>query len=263
MGFMEKSFTDQRLAGWSSTCIRVWWMIMGCFPPPIERQAVQGFMYVAVEVADDVANMLVTCREFKVTAFNPRGASGGILPIATHLRLMAEAFVTIARRGVADDPAAAARARTRVDAAVQPFVDAINMVKRYTPENFAAIQLSHNHVIIESFLVRDMEVYIRAGSQFADDFHRVNFFPPASSAIPPASLPLFQHIRAYIQAGGVARAKGVYRQFARHGACRFGNRCTFSHKVANGKRKTDGRGSGGGDGKSRGGPAGALLSRLV
>lgn len=275
---MEKLFTDQRVSGWSSSCVRTWWVIMGCFPPPTERQVLQGYMYDAIEVTNEVANMLITCRDFRPTAFNPRGAVSGSLPMATNLKLMAEAVVTIAGRGVADDRAAAEATMERVDRVVCAFVEAINMVERHTRENFLAMQSDHNRGIIEYFLVKDMQEYVRSVSVLAEHIYRANPYPPATVVLPPSLLTTFPHIRTYIQAGRLINStvqgqtspprsstrtksgatsgawgggrKGTCRQFARDGNCRFGNRCVFTHKAPAGKRKPSG---GGGGGHSSGG----------
>ncbi|CAM9452542.1 unnamed protein product [Pylaiella littoralis] len=50
--------------------------------------------------------------------------------MATHLRLMAEAFITIARRGVVDDPSTAATCRAPVDTIARSFVSVVDLVEQ-------------------------------------------------------------------------------------------------------------------------------------
>lgn len=181
---MERLFIDQRVTGWGSSCVRACWVIMGCFPPPIDRQALQGYKHDAIEVTNEVPDMLVTCRDIRPTVFNSPGGSSGALPMATHLRLMAEAFVTIARRGVVDDPAAVEKCQLRVDPVVRAFIEAVNMVELYTRENFGAMQLDHNRAIIEFFLVKDVQAYVRSVSVFAEHIYRANPFRSTTGALP-------------------------------------------------------------------------------
>lgn len=104
---------------------------------------------------DEVGNVMITCRDLKPTAFNPRaGGSEEVFPIVTHFRLMAQAFVTIARRGMADNPVAAEKRPLRADAVARAFLDAINTVERQAREFFAAIQLPCAGVCTFRALVR-------------------------------------------------------------------------------------------------------------
>lgn len=91
-----------------------------------------------MEVTNKVAEMSVTCRDLRPVAFNARGAGSGVLPIVPHPRVM-ESFITIARRGVVDEPVAAETCRLPVDAVVHAFVDAKNMVEWRTRENLSAM----------------------------------------------------------------------------------------------------------------------------
>ncbi|CAM9554992.1 unnamed protein product [Ectocarpus fasciculatus] len=95
---MEKLISDQRVNAWSSANSRMWWMVMGCFPPKLEKPSLQGLMHDSIEVTDKAADMLLNFRGFDPAAFAPSGAGGERIPIATHLTLMAGAFITIARR---------------------------------------------------------------------------------------------------------------------------------------------------------------------
>ncbi|CAN0271714.1 unnamed protein product, partial [Pylaiella littoralis] len=83
---MEKLFTDQRVAGWS-TRERTAVVDSGrVLPPPIERRSLQGYMFDAIEVTSEVADSLLRCCDFRPSAFSPRAAPSSTIPMATHLR---------------------------------------------------------------------------------------------------------------------------------------------------------------------------------
>lgn len=103
--------------------------------------------------------------------------------------------------GEADDPAAAETTMNCADAVARAFVDVINMVEIHTRQSFVAMQSEHNRAIIESFLVKDMQEYVSSASVLAEHIYHAHPYPPATSVPPPAPLPSFLRIRAYIQAG--------------------------------------------------------------
>lgn len=80
-------------------------MVIKCFPSPIDRQALKGFVYDAIKVTDEIADMLITGRDFN-RDFNPTSFNALGIPPSPDGGLMAEAFIPIAGRGVIDDPAA-------------------------------------------------------------------------------------------------------------------------------------------------------------
>ncbi|CAB1114673.1 unnamed protein product [Ectocarpus sp. CCAP 1310/34] len=195
---MEKVISDQRVNAWSAVNSRMWWVVMGCFPPKLEKPSLQGLMHDSFEVTDAVADMLLNFRGFDPVAFAPRGAGGERIPIATHLSLMAGAFITIARRGIVDDPRLAAAVKARVDRVEASFQAVIDDVERHTRENYAAIQMPHNRDIFLTFIVKDMDRYTRDVQMFADEMQRRFVLPPPSAALPPAPPPGFP------QPGGIS-----------------------------------------------------------
>ncbi|CAB1110685.1 unnamed protein product [Ectocarpus sp. CCAP 1310/34] len=184
---MEKVISDQRVNAWSAVNSRMWWVVMGCFPPKLETPSLQGLMHDSFEVTDEVADMLLNFRGFDPAAFAPRGAGGERIPIATHLALMAGAFITIARRGIVDEPRLAAASRAQVDRVEASFQAAIADVERHTRENYAAIQVPHNRDIFLTFIVKDMDIYTREVQMFADEMQRRFVFPPGGRAARPGT----------------------------------------------------------------------------
>lgn len=242
-----------------------WWVVVGCFLPPNEQQVLQGYLYDAIELTDEAADMLIICCASNPTAFNPQETS----PIAIHLGQMAEAFTTIKRRDVIDDLAAAEKCRLRIDAVMGAFVAAVDMVNGHAGENFAATQLPHNRAFIVKFITKNVQG-LRSVSVLAENIHRANQFTLLMSARSTACITFCLPAHTSFQADGfkdstvqapspAAKSSprgggggtGTCRQFARTGESRFGNRCTFLSKTP-GKHKTVGGGDNGGDGKSGG-----------
>ncbi|CAB1112773.1 unnamed protein product [Ectocarpus sp. CCAP 1310/34] len=199
---VEKVISDQRVNAWSSVNSRMWWVVMGCFPPKLEKPSLQGLMHDSIEVTDEVVGMLLNFRGFDPAAFAPRGAGGERFPIATHFGLMAGAFITIARRGIADEPRLAAASKAQVDRVEASFQAAI-AVEWHARENYAAIQVPHNHDILLTFIVKDMELYTRDVQMFADEMPRRFVLPPPSDALPTLPLPAFPNLAAYLRSGGL------------------------------------------------------------
>ncbi|CAB1111096.1 unnamed protein product [Ectocarpus sp. CCAP 1310/34] len=258
---MEEVISDQRVNAWSSVNSRMWWVVMGCFPPKLEKPSLQGLMHDSIEVTDEVVGMLLNFRGFDPAAFAPRGAGGERFPIATHFGLMAGVFITIARRGIADEPRLAAASKAQVDRVEASFQAAIADVERHTRENKCRTTM------------------------FANEMQRRFVLPPPSDAIPPPPFPAFPNLAAYLRSGGLinsavqgkagrssaaaagaggkgskAKDQGPCYQFQRDGTCRWGKDCKFAHVAP---RKADGKGgkrgdmTGGGaeEGGSKGSPS--------
>ncbi|CAB1102066.1 unnamed protein product [Ectocarpus sp. CCAP 1310/34] len=271
---MDKVISDQRVNAWSSANSRMWWVVMRCFPPKLEKPSLQGSMLDSIVVTDVVADMLLNFRGFDPAAFTPQGAVGDRLPISTHLTLMAGAFITIARRGIPDKPRLEAASQARVDRVEASFQAVIDDVARHARENYAAIQAQHNQDIFLGFLVKDMEV----GASFS--LRSRTLF-----RLPPPPVPGFPNIAAYLRLGGLinsavqgksarssAAAAGaggtgsatkeqrVCYKFQNDGNCRWGKKCKFAHvapRKAGGKGGKRGGAAGGGaeDGDSKGSPS--------
>ncbi|CAB1113583.1 unnamed protein product [Ectocarpus sp. CCAP 1310/34] len=233
---------------------RMWWVVMGCFPPKLEKPSLQQLMFDSIEVTDVAADMLLNFRGFDTAAFTTRGAVGDRLPISTHLTLMAGAFITIARRGIADEPRLEAASQARVDRVEASFQAVIDDVARHARENYAAIQAQHNRDIFLRFLVKDMEVYTRDVQVFADEMQRRFVLSPPSDALSPPPLPGFPNIAAYLRSGGLinsavqgksgrssaaaagaaggtgsaTKEQGVCYKFQKDGNCRWGKKCKFA-----------------------------------
>lgn len=98
---MEKPLTDQRVAGCGAGNVPLWWVVIRWFPSVTEGKSLQGLMYGSVEVANPVANILLSFQGFDLIAFLPRNAVSEYHRIAKCLTLMVGAFVTITRLRVA------------------------------------------------------------------------------------------------------------------------------------------------------------------
>lgn len=217
---MQKVITDQRVNARNSSNIRMWWVVMGCFPPKIEKPSLQGLMFDSIEVTDKVADMLLYFRGFDLAAFKPRGATGGRLPIATHLTLMAGSFITIARRGVANDErAAAAASRARVDSVEDAFTTVIGEVERHARENYVAMQEQHNRDIILKAHVKGMELFERDVGMFSDLVHRIHVLHPPSAAILAAPVPGSPTSRRISGRGGLINSAVQGKTDRRVGCC--------------------------------------------
>ena len=290
---MKKLKFNARATAWGDNVRRALWLISGGFPPALNQNVLRSAMNNAIDLSPPVVNALLTFRDFDVTDFTHRGATGSPLALPTHLRLLGGALVTLLQRSMPDNAEAAAGARARVGDLGRAFGAAAGALDTHCRDNYKAIQQDHNRRIITKLLNRDIEAYFQSVLRFAEDLTRTNFFPPDGLvAAPPA--PTFSFLYAYINTGGLinstvaagkdvgrggsagggaggsgssgaggrttAKPRGACREWSRKGSCRWGTRCFYTHVVAGDKRKSDtAAGCGGGgtkDGSNNGNGAG-------
>ena len=117
----------------------------------------QGYVGEKVDISARVHTMLESMDGIDILAFVPRGGAGITLPLAQHLSILGHAVVTIAIRGLPQEPEDLHVARAHVDALRGAFDDGARMLHEHLLEHFAIANLRGNRVGLADLIKKDIE----------------------------------------------------------------------------------------------------------
>ena len=121
----------------------------------LQKAAVQGYVGEKVDISARVHTMLENMDGIDFLAFVPRGGSGITLSLAQHLSILGHAILTIATRGLPQQPTDLHVARASVDTLRGAFDDGARVLHEHVMEHFAIANLRGNRARLADLIKKD------------------------------------------------------------------------------------------------------------